>query len=646
MRHVSITILLFVLCATLCLGACKPDGGDVTPPPDTATTTTTVAEEETTDQTEPPINVVVNKDLVEHDFYGYKGKDHGDACFSFINEGGKTILKQERISFSDDLVANKNGKKWDAATNAWVTAGDIETAERSYNIRFKENFTEGDLVVKFQLKRDGGSKQVFCIKPSGVPKSIGAVYFSGDSLTVGDKEVHLNSHDIKKTKLPADEWLEVTVTFYVSVNGVSASAVITDEYGKVLGSVASHPQKTTVTAITGIDIIDASTTNIADFGNAAPENPTSVWYMKDLSVKANPMKTGDRIKLKYKTVNNSPDRGDIITNYITINGQQTIKAYFGRYSILPDCSGFICGTNDGNFYLYDIENQELVYLDRSSIASVEQTQIFTYVNPVTGNVFYTQKNEHGYSVLKKINPKTFEITTLYEATKSISIGIEVTHDEKYTCYTIGGWKGANVPSYVGRINLETGELEHERAIVYTESEYCVNHFIINPKYPDLVFYHREASVGAYDGKGSNVINLVTDERWSYTEPGTFSGHALWNFDGEHVTLHSPNAGGGDCLAILDKELNQVERFSMTNATHPMADENLKWAIGDTSGVSFYNIETQKQYRIYTKPSYTQKGHPFHAHSEISANGKILLYGFVNDEGVLSIGWLINPEWTE
>ncbi len=650
MKRISITALLLLLCATLCLSACQPDDSNVTPPTGTTGTTEEITTEEVTTEDPtptPPVNVVVNKDLIEYNFFGLEGKDYGDACFSFAEEGATMVLKQERIFFSDDVVPNQNGKKWDAATNAWVTASDVTTAERAYNIKFKENFTEGDLAIKFQFKRDGGSKQVFCIKPSGVAKSNGAVYFSNDSLSIGNMKVHLTSENFKKTNIPSDEWLDVLVDYHLSANGFSVSAVVSDEYGTVLGSLSSHPQELTVTAITGLDIIDTSTTNTADFGNAAPENPTSVWYMKNLSVKKNPMKTGDRIKLNYKTVNNSPNRGDIISNYISINGHQTIKAYYGLYALLPDCSGFICGTNDGNFYLYDIENQELVYLDRSSLSSEEQTQIHTYVNPKTGNVFYKQIGENGFPVLKKINPKTLEITTIYQAEKTMSIGLEVTNDEKYVHYTIGGWKPANVATKVGRINLETGELEYERDIVY-QTEYCVNHFIINPEDPDLVLFNRapiEADT-SYNKQGTNVINLRTDERIHYEQQGASSGHALWTRDGEYITLADYITG--DFYTVLSKDMQVVlEPTSMTNTSHPMTDSTRTWVIGDYSGVSLYNLETGSQYRIFTKPSnHVALGHPYHHHSEISDDGKMILYGFTNEQGVLCIGWLSNPGLTD
>ncbi len=647
MKRVSMVALLFLLCATLCMGACTPDNNDV--PPQTDTTVTTeeaTTEEATTDESTPtpPVNVVVNKDLVEPNFYQFEDKTYDDAQFTFVEENGKRILKQERIFFASDAAQTQSGKKWDAATNAWMTASDVTTDERMYNIKLKEALTDGELAIKFQFKREGGSKQVFCIKPSGIAKSVGGVYFSNDSIKIGNIDVHLNSQRSKKVKLPEDEWLYVTVNYYLTFNGFSVSAVVTDEFGTVLGSLSSHPTESNVSKITGIDIIDTAHTNIADYGNANPDNPTSVWYMKDLSVKANPMETGDRIQLKYKTVNNSPNRGDIVSNYITINGQQTIRAYFGIYSLMPDNSGFICGTNDGNFYFYSIEDQELIYLDRSLVSLEEQTQVVAYVNPATGNVFYQQKNERGNKVVMKINPKTFEKTVVYECTNSrMNIGLEVTYDEKYTYYYIGGYMSANVPTYVGRINFETGELEYEREIVYS-STYCVNHFMLNPKNPDLLFYHREAHVGINENDHSNVINLVTNERYIHAQRGDISSHALWSYDGEYITMCC-SINGADHFTVLTSELEEVSCEVMSFCTHPMADENMKWVMGDMGGVCLMNLETGTTYNIFTKPAYREK-HPYHAHSEISMDGKILFYGFENDDGVLSIGWLQNPEWTE
>ncbi len=646
-RKVLKSTWILALCTTLCLGACTPAPGIEGETTGVSTEETTIFPmEETTQQgttnTPPVIDVLVNKNLVELNFFGVKEQAYGDAGLTIIEENGKRILKAERISFAEDIIPTKEGKKWDSATNAWVTAGDMTTAERMYSIAFKESFTEGDLAVKFKFKRGGGENQSICIKPKGATKAVAGIFIEKDSLKIGNTELKMDSTDFEKFNLSADEWYEMDIRYSISHNGFAISVVVTDEYGDVMASIGKTPIENAVTSISGLDLVDSSTLNIADYGKAAPENPTSIWYMKDLTAKVNPMETGDRIKVKSRAFDSS---ADVQAVHLTINGHQTVRPYFGRYSLLPDNSGFICGTIDNTFYLYEFETQELVYLDKSLNPGEEQLALHCYVNPITGNVFYMQKNAAGCTVIYRINPKTCEKTMMYEAEdSSLQISPEVSHDEKYIAYMRGGWKPANVKTYFGRINMETDTIEYEHSVTYGK-EYCVNHLVLNPVYPDILFFHREKLGDASVVDQSNTLNFVTGEILTYEQPGDYSGHAIWTIDGENVQLNCTQ-NGVDGFALLTKDLKQVIRIDLGTAAHPMIDESKTWIASDnTQALTLRNLYDSSKmiYICRNMRGYgSEKGHPFDAHSEISRDGKIIMWGVVNADGVLGIAWTSNP----
>ncbi len=632
MKRRKIALLSLFLCLVLCMSACTK-GGDVSTSTEGATENVTQPETEN----DPPSSTVKDSaDLIDANFYGLEGKDHGDVSFSFISSGVSRVLKQERVSFSENSLPTQNGKKWDGASNKWVTASEQTTSSKTYTIDFKRSFTDGNLVVKFQFMRSGGKQQTYAIKLSGVSNSVCGVEISNDSLKIADEEPKWTSNSLKSTNIPADEWCSANIVYSLYQGKISVTAVITDEYGEVLVSATSESQSIVATAITGIDLVDFCNKNVADFSESAPEHPTSVWQIKNFMVQDNPLKTGDTVKLQYQTFK-SQDGYEI--NFLSVNGAYTIRPYFGRYAFLPDNSGFICGTADGSFYRYDIEKQELVYLDKT-LPSPQRLDV--YLNPKTGNVFYMQLNEKNHKVLYKINPTTFEKTALYEIENSkMDVGLEVSYDEKYTSYSIGGWGYANVPMKMGRINLETGTIDLEQELVY-DDDYCINHLILNPAHPELLLFHREQARGANKKDHTNVMNLETGEMITYQQPGDTSAHALWTNEGENIALTDYTTVMS--ITVLTKDLQLVSTKVMVNGNHIMVDDSLTWALGDASGVSLMNLKTGKSYRLIRVLYGNERGDPFHGHSEITSDGELLNWGYVHENGVLGVAFMTNPEF--
>ncbi len=491
-------------------------------------------------------------------------------------------------------------------------------ASNAYPVNFCEAFQDGILTVSFQIRRTPGAG-CFEIRLNGIPEELTTVIFEADCLRAGKAGGKVLSSKYKPVSIPADEWCQARITYSRIFGFLTTSAVITDGQGEVLASVVAAPVKNDARSASGLLLSGASG-----------------WDIKDMTVQIGSMKCGDRMKLPYDTV--IPAEG-VAFHCLSINGEHTFKPYFGRYCVLPDLSGFICGTEDGSFYLYDIVKQELVFLDRCKPTFSPFNDLDVYVHPITGNLFYRQINKKGLSIIYRMDPHTLEKTKLFEADDpEMFVYIEVTNDERYTCYYIGGYMEANAPTKVGRIDLKTGKLELERELVYP-SKYCVNHFILNPEHPELLLFHREGHVGINESDHTNLLNLETGEITTYLQPTTLSAHALWTHDGENVVVtdyYPPD--GHKNIAILTQKLKSLETYQIDDGNHIVTDYSKNWAFhsDQLSGMSLTDLQNRKTYKISDK-----EGLEFPL-PDISRNGELLLWAYVNRNGVRCVAWTKNP----
>ncbi len=582
----------------------------------------------------------VRKVLLCNAFADCEDKVYEDAGFTFFDDNGTRVLKQERIAFAEQNT-KQFAKKWDSPSNSWIDAGDA--ADREYSFALEEAVTDANMEINFYLKRDGGENQSFCIKPTGMTSEVAGIFFQPENLKFGPHgpvELKLTSGYAYPISLPQGEWCHVNMLYHVSSKGFCVSVLVRDESGEFVASSASTPVIQRETKIVGFDVIDESAKNLADFGKKSPENSTSVWYMKDFTVVVNPLKPGDRIKVTPTSFESAPG---IRSQYICANGHPLVRPYFGRYGILPDKSGFICGTADRSIFLYEFATEELVYLDRGVLTPPSNLQMGTYVNPITGNVFYCKHDDHCCNVLYKINPKTFERTKLYESEiDNLHIFPEVSHDEKYVACMRGGWANANELTYFARINLETKEIEHEHSLTYDEP-YCVNHLVINPVYPELLFFHREKRDNPNVMDQSNLLNFITGEIITHKQRGRYSGHAIWTFDGEHIACNIEYTNG-DGFALLTKDMEE-ERWIRSTSAHPVIDESKTWVASDyVYGVRIQHLYDSKKDKFLCDllRLYTKKSHPYHAHTDISKDGKLIVWGYTDSNWVLGVAWTTNP----
>ncbi len=357
------------------------------------------------------------------------------------------------------------------------------------------------------------------------------------------------------------------------------------------------------------------------------------------------------LKMEYQTLISTEK---ITYRFLAIDGEDTLRGYFGRYTWLPDKTGFICGQADGDFYYYNIDKQELVYLD-CTVPDAGSLQV--YVNPKNGLVYYIKKNATGHRQLWSVDPQTGERVMRYEATNTrLEIGIEVTNDGCYTYYCIHPeemWV-PNAETVMGRINLQTGTLECEQKYSFAVSNH-INHLILNPEYPNLLLFHHEIQEGVtgLDDR-LNIMDLSTGNVITYSQLGSAAAHAMWTRDGEYVTI--TDYSGSTKATVIDKTFNTETRKSMQvtvngegMASHFMVDGSNTWAIGDgTNGVALFNLGTNQiwaidlNHKVDLEAIGKEDLHPYHPHPEITSDGMICSWGEIQD-GVLGIAWLDNPQ---
>ncbi len=196
----------------------------------------------------------------------------------------------------------------------------------------------------------------------------------------------------------------------------------------------------------------------------------------------------------------------------------------------------------------------------------------------------------------------------------------------------------------GRIDLQSGKIDLRREYGFAESN-CINHFMLNPVYPNLLLFHHEAIKGILPQDRLNIMDLETGKVITYKQPGKIAAHAMWTLDGENVTLTDYH--NGTRPAIVDKNFENHKSYLVEpeygGANHSMFDGNGAWALcDDFFGVALLNLKTEEKTALTTKLEHSRKGHPYHAHAEISKSGKICSWGDVNEDGVLGIAWTTNP----
>ena len=371
--------------------------------------------------------------------------------------------------------------------------------------------------------------------------------------------------------------------------------------------------------------------------------------------------------------------------YMNVNGNPTIKPYVTSQCWNSDGTKFIVGDSvEKKMYEYDITTQKLRFLD-----GVDGSSAMAAVVTPKDIIYYTYGG-----MLFKINWRTYTRELVYsfgEEVSSIST-LQVTNDGKYiTGYYSGKYKNEKTANII-RLNLETGEVDgklykefdaDDPKYAYadgTSASMGVGHPIINPEYPDYMFFCHEGTtqnipdrlwLGRYST--GEMYNMFLQMERSDGKSGECSGHEVWSLDGEHLYFVkysvAQNTVGKKGIVRIDKDgdkglsLSDITTSNYSKSSreylgdefdywhcYPSGDD--KWVVGDTNKgeVAILNTETGEE-QLLAQFKMVDHNHPYQPHPQISYNGRGVNWQMANpectgfDDSVVGIGWMDVSEIT-
>lgn len=365
-----------------------------------------------------------------------------------------------------------------------------------------------------------------------------------------------------------------------------------------------------------------------------------------------PDNDGGPISLPYETVTDYATGRQF--KFISFFGGTLLTSYVGSNCWLPDGSGFVCGTPSGFIYLYDIASQSLIYLDQAiGNGSMTCTTV-----PLNGWVYYPKRTKDGFETMWRINPRTLEKEKLCALPKGLSWGIfHVTNDGQYAeIYDTGNVldkpEGQNA---IGRINLYTGKIDYS-TYQFTYALGAMNHFQINPEYPEIVGFSHDAANVAFNDiyDRVNVINVLTGDhfyfnsgRWDNGKVVQLCTHEVWSYDGEHRYFCSWAGDGtkgysGEIGGVIRMDKDGTHRkYYKANygCNHAGISGDEKVLITDEQFITFISTETHQQFPITNGRARTGTlSHPYHPHPHVSYSGNMANWGHLH-RGVLGIAFM-------
>ena len=344
--------------------------------------------------------------------------------------------------------------------------------------------------------------------------------------------------------------------------------------------------------------------------------------------------------------------------YINLFGADMMRGYLNTNSWLPDGSGFVCGTTTGHFYLYDINTQMLTYLDQGK----EDTKKLPVTVGLNGWVYYIKIENNIYNIWR-IHPRTHEKEKVFSMPKGVTVDyLNVTNDGRYIApeghdngYVLERPKDTTA---IIRLDVEEQKLEY-RYYSFPYSNY-VNHFQVNPVYPDIMGFSHE-TVTATHTYGQmldrcNIMDFTTGEVIKYNQGdygNTFAvqlvTHEIWSFDGEHryfcswATDKTKDSGTMPAVVRINKDGTHRQYYAATvplgGANHATVSGDEKMICFDQSVVALIATETHQVFPVVTTaPIIAGQGHPYHPHPHVSYTGNLASWGHVHN-GVLGIAWI-------
>lgn len=344
-----------------------------------------------------------------------------------------------------------------------------------------------------------------------------------------------------------------------------------------------------------------------------------------------------------------------VYKYMNVFGSPTLRPYLTQQQWTADGKQFICATDNGLMYLYNVETQMLVYVDRVIASTMQEAVIGT------DNCIYYGKNDNSAAIWKA-DINTLETEKVFEFPQGVSFyNLFVSNDCNYMTFTMTGDTSIYAEAdetIIARYCVAENELE-----IYTHQfDYSnrIAHQMVNPEYPELVFFAHETitTETSYDRTYDRVwvLNCETGEKTNIYKQGRHmdgtaiqtATHETWSQDGEHLYLVTRTTGNDPgktpCVVRVDKDGSHRQYFYNNEITkwrlnHTFVSGDEKFIVADGGYVVLMSTETNQIFPIYHNDyDIGSQNHPYHPHAMIAPNSYMMSWGMVHD-GVLGVAWM-------
>ena len=328
--------------------------------------------------------------------------------------------------------------------------------------------------------------------------------------------------------------------------------------------------------------------------------------------------------------------------YMNIDGKTTIKPYVTAQNWNSEGTKFLVMTpDDRKMYEYDTVRETLGFLDYGE----GSTSLNAVVTP--DNQIYYVYNKNIYKIDWNTYTKTLVCPFPYGC-KSIG-SLQITNDGRYANGYFSGYSGANS---VVRIDLESGEIDFvkKKDFSYNPDSAGVGHPIINPEYPELLFFCHEGTTQLIPDR-LWIANTETGEMFNAFEQseredgltGECSGHEVWGMDGEYLYFVKYSVDqniGQRGIVRIKKDGSEREYINDDFAywhCYPSSDNN--WVAGDTNTgqVAIANTKTHESV-LLAKFNIISHQHPYQPHPVISYSNNSVNWQMANSNKVCGVAW--------
>ena len=212
------------------------------------------------------------------------------------------------------------------------------------------------------------------------------------------------------------------------------------------------------------------------------------------------------------------------------------------------------------------------------------------------------------------------------------------------------WKKGSEWS-VGTVDVGNGDVQKAAAPGFEEPYPIANHAMINPVYPNLVFFSHEGQtehipdrIYMVDTSSGIMKNGYQQKKLETGELVEFVGHEMWAPDGEHLYFvkypQSPLNPTG--VYRVDKWSGEAEFINGDYAYwHVSLSPNGKWAVADTieqtevSKIVLIDLDKRTSRLLCELPIWWQ--HPGHPHPSFSSDSHKLSFIFSDENSKLWVG---------